>query len=213
MPLQQQLRNPTINIPKHDTAILAPRHNVTHPRPCTHNAMFLLGGTSHTEDEIPMPLKRPQTLPAEPTLAWSRAQLPHLDRLVQRPGDQFPSTRRKRDRVHAVFMTLLALCAHDNGAGGHIPDADALIKGAGGDEVAVRRDGNGGDAVFDLQGEGALRLLHVPDADGAVAGAGGDDAAVARPVQGVDVLVVAAEGVADHAGVDVPDLYYIIQPH
>ena len=48
--------------------------------------------------------------------------------------------------------------------------------------------------------------LNVPQADRAVAGAGGNVAPVGGKVEGVDVLFVTFEGVADLLGGDVPDL-------
>lgn len=201
MALQQQLRDPGIHVPEHHPSILTPRHDVTHA-----HDMIRLGRGSNAQHEIPMSLKRPQALPTQCRTTRSRSQLPHLNRLIQRPRHQLPSMRRESDRINTIFMSLLAFRAHDNAAGTHIPDAHALVQTSRRNEVAIWRYCYSSNTVFDLKSERALVLRNVPDADGAVAGAGGDDAAVAGPVEGVDVLVVAGELVADDAGGDVPYL-------
>lgn len=204
MPLQHQLRMPRLRIPKLHPAILTPTH---HPPPIRRQR--------HTQHEILMPLKRANALPilrVRPSLhAETRViQLPHPDRLVQTARHQVRAVGREGYTIDAVFVPLLAFGPLDQHARLRVPDADALVQGAGGDEAAVGADGDGGHAVFDLEREDALVFLDVPEADGAVAGARGDVAAVGGEVQGVDVLVVAGKGVANLLGRDVPDLEQLL---
>jgi hypothetical protein len=202
MPLQHQLRMPRLRIPKLHPPILTPTHD---PTP--------IWRERHTQHEILMPLKHPNALATpRPLLRLTRrkpiprTQLPHPDRLVQRPGNKMRPVRSKSNTVHTILMALLAFGALDQHAGLRVPDADAFVEGAGGDVATVWGDCDRRDAVFDLEREHALVLLDVPEADGAVTGAGGDVAAVGGEVEGVDVLVVTGEAVADGFGGDVPDL-------
>jgi hypothetical protein len=195
MTLQHQLRMPRLGIPELHPAILTSRHN---PR--------TIRRQSNTQHEIFMPLKSPDTLPTTRAAAVMIIELPHANRLVQTTGNKMRSAWGESDRVNAILMTLLAFCSFDHVAGADVPDANALVERSGRDEAVVRRHGDGGNAVFDREHENALALLNVPDTDCAVTGARGDVAAVGGEVEGVDVLVVAGELVADDALVDVPYL-------
>jgi len=114
--------------------------------------------------------------------------------------------RRERYGIDRILVSLLAFCSFDHDARLRVPDAHALVQAACRYEAAIGRYRDGGDAVFDGEGKDALVLLDVPEPDRAVAGAGGDVAAVGGEVEGVDVLVVAGEAVADGFCCDVPDL-------
>lgn len=154
-------------------------------------------------------LKRPHTRSPRRTLsrhAPRRRKLPHLDRLVQAARDQFATAGAKGNTVDAILVSRLALEPLDQEARRRVPNAHALVEGAGGDVAAVGRQRDGGDAVFDRQLQRLAARLEIPEAHAAVAGARGDDLAVARKVERVYVLLVALELVADGAGVDVPDL-------
>jgi len=193
---------PSLRVPELHPAVLTPTHD---PRPIRRKC--------HTKHEILVPLKHPHALPArrlrarlQPLLEIPVAQLPHPDRLVQTAGDQVSAVGREGNAVHAVFVALLAFRSLDHDRRLAVPDAHAFVEGAGGDVAAVWGDGYGGHAVFDLEGQDALVLLDVPESDRAVAGAGCDVAAVGGEVEGVDVLVVAREGVVDGLGGDVPYL-------
>jgi hypothetical protein len=160
-------------------------------------------------------LKGPDTFPAlgsttrqHPLL---RRQLPHLDGLVETAADELVAVRRKGNRVDAVFVALAAFKALDQIPAGRVPHAYTLIKGSSGDVASVGGDGDSGDAVFDAKYEHLVAGVDVPETDGFVAAARGDVSAVAREVEGVDVLFVAGEGVADSLGLDVPNLVRLLE--
>ena len=110
------------------------------------------------------------------------------------------------DTVHTILVALLAFGALDKNTGLGIPDADALVQAACSDEAVVGRDGNGGDAVFDLESQNALVLLDIPKSDSAVPGTGGDVTTIRGEVQRIDVLLVARELVENALAGNVPDL-------
>lgn len=112
--------------------------------------------------------------------------------------------RGEGDRIDAVLVALLTLRPLDQSSLLRVPDTHALVQRACGDEPAVRRDGDSGDAIFDLEGEHALILLDVPQPNGAVSRTGRDEAAIAREVERVDVLVVSGEGMTNLLCGDVP---------
>jgi hypothetical protein len=197
--LQHQLRMPRLRIPELHTPILTSRHN---PRPIRRQR--------HAQHEILMPLKSPDTLSTTRAAAVMIIELPHADSLVQTTGNKMRSAWGESDGVNAVFVSLFAFCSLDHIAGADVPDANALIERSGRDEAVVGRHGDGGNAVFDREHEDALALLDVPDTDSAVTGARCNVAAVGGEVEGVDVLVVAGELVADDALVDVPYLQSIL---
>ena len=70
--------------------------------------------------------------------------------------------RTESNRVHAVLMALLAFRSLDQHTRLGVPDAHALVQAAGSNETVVGRDGDGSNAVFNLQSEDALVLLDVP---------------------------------------------------
>jgi hypothetical protein len=134
-------------------------------------------------------------------------ELPHLDRLVERAGDEVLAVWCKSNRVDGVLVAVWTFETLHEIASSGVPDTNALVERAGSDVLGVGRDGNGSDAIFDGEGKNILTCLDVPEADGAVTGTGGDGAAVAGEVKGVDILLVAGEGVADASGGNVPHLY------
>ena len=103
-------------------------------------------------------------------------------------------------------MALLAFGAFNKNTSRRVPDAHTLIKTTCRHEATIGRDGYGRDTVFNRETEDTLICLNVPESDRAVAGAGGDVAAVRGEVEGVDVLLVTFEGVANLLGGNVPDL-------
>lgn len=103
-------------------------------------------------------------------------------------------------------MRLLAIGLLDHVAVVHVPDSNTLVKRASSDKLAIRRHRNGGDAIFDGEGNDAAVLLDVPDSDGPIARSGSNVDAVAGEVERIDVLLVAGELVANLALFDVPDL-------
>ena len=66
----------------------------------------------------------------------------------------------------------------DQDASLRVPDPYALVETTGSDVAVVGRDGDGGDAIFDLECKDTLVFLNVPETDSPVAGAGGDVTAV-----------------------------------
>ena len=110
------------------------------------------------------------------------------------------------DRIDTIFVTMFAFCPLDELTILSVPDADALVQASSGDELVVRRDGDGSDAILDLEGKYALVLLDIPQTDRAVTRAGCDVAPIGSEVEGVNVLVVTGELVANDFGGNIPDL-------
>ena len=125
---------------------------------------------------------------------------------VERTGHEVTTVGGEGDTVHTILVALLAFGTFDENTGLGIPDADALVQAARSDEAVVGRDGNGGDAVFDLESQNALVLLDIPKSDSAVSGTGGDVTTIRGEVQRIDVLLVARELVENALAGNVPDL-------
>lgn len=87
-----------------------------------------------------------------------------------------------------------------------IPDSDAFVKRASGNKLSTWRDGDSGDAVFNVEHKCLTIGLNIPDTDGMITAARRYSATIAGEVKGIYVLLVAGKGVADSAGLDVPYL-------
>jgi hypothetical protein len=166
---------------------------------------------SDAEDKVLVALKGLDALAAlgldaGTVVETSVVKLPHLDSLIKRAGDEVTTVRRESHTVDAVLVALLAFGALDEDTGLSIPDADALVQATCGDKAVVGWDGNGGDAIFNLESKDALVLLDIPESDCAVAGAGGDVTTVGGEVERVNILLVAGELVEDALAGNVPDL-------
>ena len=164
-----------------------------------------------TEDEVFVALESLDALAAlgldaGAVVEAAVVELPHLDRLVERTRHEVATVGGEGDTVHTILVALLAFGALDKNTGLGIPDADALVQAACSDEAVVGRDGNGGDAVFDLESQNALVLLDIPKSDSAVSGTGGDVTTIRGEVQRIDVLLVASELVENALAGNVPDL-------
>lgn len=137
--------------------------------------------------------------------AW-RAKLPHLDRLIETAADQILAVGRESYTVNAVFMPVWAFQAFQEIALVNVPDADALIERARSDVLGVGRDGDGGHAIFYGQRESVSASLDVPETDGSVTATRSNRPSVPSEIERVDILLVALEGSANLAAVDVPNL-------
>lgn len=137
------------------------------------------------------------------------AQLPHLDRLIKTAADKISSIGRKRNTIHAVFVPVWALKTLQQVALVNVPNADALIERASRHVLGVGGDGDSGDAILNCKGQSIGALLNVPETNGSVSGAGCNRTPIASKVQRVNILFVAREGVANLAGIDVPNLQSI----
>lgn len=89
---------------------------------------------------------------------------------------------------------------------GNVPNADNLVQRTGSDALSVRGDGNSRNAILNSEDARANTLLNIPESHGSVATSGRDSATIASKVEGVNVLLVTVEAVADRARLDVPDL-------
>jgi len=198
--LKHELGLASGGVPKLHAAVLATRHDP-----------LAIRSESNTEDEVVVALKSLDTLAAlgldaGAVVEAAVVELPHLDRLVERAGHEVAAVGGEGNTVHAVLVALLAFSTLNENTGLGVPDAHALVQATRGDEAVVGRDGNGGDAVFDLESKNTLVLLDVPEPDGAVAGAGSDVTTIRGEVERIDVLLVTRELVEDALASDVPDL-------
>lgn len=132
-------------------------------------------------------------------------KLPHLNSPVQGTRDEILAVRGEGDRVDGVLVSIRALEALDEISSSDIPDPDALVEGSSSDVARIGGDGNGGDAILNAERHDVVARLNVPQADRAVTASRGNGAAVLGEVEGVDVLLVTGEGVADLARGNVPD--------
>lgn len=202
--LEHELGSASGGIPELHAAVLATRHDPL--------AIRRLGDT---EDEVLVTLEGLDALAALRLAAGAVVEagvveLPHLDRLVKRAGNQVAPIGGEGDTVDTILVSLLAFGTLDQDTGLSVPNADALVQAAGCDEAVVGRDSDGSDAVFDVEGENASVLLNVPQPDSAVARAGGNVATIRGEIQGVNVLLVTRELVENLLGRDIPDLKILL---
>jgi hypothetical protein len=198
--LKHKLSLASSRVPELDTTVLATRHD-----PLT------IRSESNAEDKVLVALEGLDALAtlgldAGAVVEASVVELPHLDGLIQGAGDEVATVRREGHTVDTVLVALLAFGALDENTGLSVPDADALVQTACGDKAVVGWDGNGGDAIFNLESKDALVLLDIPESDRAVAGAGGDVTTVGGEIERVNILLVAGELVEDALAGNVPDL-------
>jgi hypothetical protein len=175
--LKHELGLASGRVPELHAAVLATRHDP-----------LAIGGECDAEDKVLVALKGLDTLAAlrldaGAVVEAAVVELPHLDRLVKRAGHEVAAIGGEGDTVHTVLVALLAFGALDENAGLGVPDTDAFVQAACSDEAVVGRDGNGGNAVFDLQSQNTLVLLDIPKSDSAVPGTGGDVATIRGKVQ------------------------------
>lgn len=98
------------------------------------------------------------------------------------------------------FQSLDQEASHD------VPNADALIQGAGGNELRIGGNGNGGYTILNRKSEGVSALLNIPQTYGPVATTRRNSTTVAGKVERVDILLVAREVVTNGSGSDIPHL-------
>ena len=161
MALQHKLRNTCVGIPELHAAVLGARE---HP--------VAVRRERNAEDKVLVALERADTLAAGRVpghKAWWRVQLPHLDGLVERATHEPVARRSKGNAVHAVLVAFLALEANDELAALDVPDAHALVERTGSHVEVIRGDGDGGNAILDLEVRNLAVGLEVPEADTAVA--------------------------------------------
>lgn len=202
--LEHELGSASGRVPELHAAVLATRHDP-----------LAIRRLSDTEDEVLVTLEGLDALAALRLAAGavveaSVVELPHLDRLVKRAGNQVAPIGGEGDTVDTILVSLLAFGTLDQDTGLSVPNADALVQAAGCDEAVVGGDSDGSDAVFDVEGEDASVLLNVPQPDSAVARAGGNVAAIRGEIQGVNVLLVTRELVENLLGRDIPDLKILL---
>jgi hypothetical protein len=198
--LKHKLSLARSRVPELDTTVLATRHDP-----------LAIGGESDTENKVLVALEGLDALAAlgldaGTVVEASVVELPHLDGLVERAGDEVAAIRREGHTVDTVLVALLAFGALNEYTSLSVPDADALVQTTCGDKAVVGWDGNGGDAIFNLESKDALILLDIPESDCAVAGAGGDVTTVGGEVERVNILFVAGELVENALAGNIPDL-------
>lgn len=103
-------------------------------------------------------------------------------------------------------MSVRSLQALHQILAGNIPDTDNLVQRTSSDALGVRGDGNSRNAILNSEDARANALLNIPESYGSVAASRCDSATITSKVEGVNVLLVTVEAVADRARLDVPDL-------
>lgn len=135
---------------------------------------------------------------------------PHSDRLVQRSGYEVLATWAECHGVYTVLVALLALGALNKNTSRCVPNAYALVETTGSNVTSIGRHGNGGNSIFDREGEHTLVVMKIPKSDCSVARSGSNVSAVRGEVKRINVLVVAGELVADLLGGNIPNLRYLL---
>lgn len=198
MSLQHELRCACPGIPELHAAILGSRQHPVRVR-----------GERNRENKVTVALKRLDalaTLRARLVSLTRGAELPHLDSPVETARDEILAVGRESDRVHTILVAVRTFETLNEEARVNVPDTHALIEGACGNKLGVRRDGDSSNAVFYRESESVATLLNIPQANSPVATARGNCPSVASKVQRVNILLVAREVVANRSGLDVPDL-------
>ena len=200
MALKHELGLASGRVPELHAAVLATGHDP-----------LAIGSECDAEDKVLVALESLDALAAlgldaGAVVEAAIVELPHLDSLVKRTRDEVATIRRECNTVDTVLVALFAFSALNKNTSLGVPNADALVQAARSDEAVVGRDGNGGDAVFDLESQNALVLLDIPKSDSAVSGTGGDVTTIRGEVQRIDVLLVARELVENALAGNVPDL-------
>lgn len=198
MALEHELRRAGAGVPELHAAVLGARQ---HP--------VGVGCEGNRQDKVTVALKRLDALAALGLgvgAAAGAAELPHLDGAVEGARDEVLAVGGERDRVDRVLVAVRAFETLDEEARVNVPDADALVERTGGDVLGVGRNGDGGNAVLDGEGEGVGAGLDVPESDGSIARARGNRTAVAGKVERVNILLVAGKVVANGSRGNVPDL-------
>ena len=92
-------------------------------------------------------------------------------------------------------------------AGSGVVNANACVHAAGGQHLAIRREGQGNNLPIRV-GEGGQRLglLRVPESEAALEVPRGQEAAVGREGEGGDGVAVGAEGDKLVAGAKAPEI-------
>jgi len=139
MPLQHQLRSPAL-VPKLHTTVLRTRDDP-----------LAIMRDSNGEHIIFMTREIEQAL-AEPVASFtgvvnSRTELPVLERLIERAGDQALAVGRKGDRVDRVAVPTETV---DQRARRNVPDAHDSVQRPRGNEACIGRDGHARHAGVDV---------------------------------------------------------------
>jgi hypothetical protein len=110
-------------------------------------------------------------------------KLPHLDGLVQTSGHEILSIWSECNRVDRVLVSIWTFKTLNKITRDSIPDSHALIEGSGGNELGIRRDGNGSDTIFNAESENVLPSLDIPETDCAITTSGSNGTTITSEVQ------------------------------
>lgn len=172
--LQHELRCARPGIPELHAAILGSGQHPVRVR-----------GERNRENKVTVALKRLDALAAlrARLVSLTRgAELPHLDSPVKTARDEVLAVGRESDRVHTVLVAVRSFETLNEEARVNVPDTHALIEGACGNKLSVRRDGNSSNAVLYRESECVAALLNIPQANGPVTTTRGDRSSVASEV-------------------------------
>ena len=134
-------------------------------------------------------------------------QLPHFDGFVKTAADQSPAVWRECNGVDTVLVALQgAIESFDQQAVTRVPYAHALVQGSGCNKFAPWRHGYCCDAIFDDEVQNFSSAFEIPDTHRAIATARCNMLAIPRKVQGINVLLMTGECMADCSRFDIPHL-------
>ncbi len=138
------------------------------------------------------------------SVSWCH-QLPHLDGLIQRSGDEILSVWSEGDRVDRVLVSVWAIQTLNKIPSGDVPNSDTLIKGSSSDKPSIWRNSNSRDAILNAERHDVLLGLDIPETDSAITRSRSDGSSISGEVEGVDILLVAWEGTLDSVGGNIPN--------
>lgn len=111
-----------------------------------------------------------------------RAELPHLDRPVQAAADEILAARGESHTVYTILVAVRTLEPFYKMPRSDIPDADALVQRPCRHQLAIWRDGNSRDTIFDAQGQDVRLGFDIPESDSSITATRSYGAAISREV-------------------------------
>jgi len=129
--LEHELSLASSRVPELHATVLATRHNP-----------LAIGSEGDAEDKVLVAFKGLDALAAlrldtSTVVEAAVVELPHLDGLVQRSGNEVATIRRECNTVDTILVALLTFGALDEDTGLGIPNAYALVQATCGDEAVI----------------------------------------------------------------------------
>lgn len=89
-------------------------------------------------------------------------EFPHLNGLVQTTGYEILSVWCECNGIYGILVAVWAFKTLDEITSSSIPDSHTLVEGSRCNILGVGGDGDGGDAIFDAEGQDVLTSFDIP---------------------------------------------------